>query len=181
MSLREKLSSAIRAGAGVNRAKQSILRIWTLAKGGSRVYYARRALSAKVSILISPSRLRRLTQHRRPYSRLAGLKESSLICTTVSPPTTSALLLPQAHDTLANSYYDPMASVASAQPIALPSSSNNHDFVMGSGSHTGQNGSFNPASYTRRFMGSPISFRNGSFGSRFYPGVSPGQLLGPLE
>ncbi|PSR71350.1 hypothetical protein PHLCEN_2v12762, partial [Hermanssonia centrifuga] len=74
-----------------------------------------------------------------------------------------------------------MASVASAQPIALPSSSNNHDFVMGSGSHTGQNGSFNPASYTRRFMGSPISFRNGSFGSRFYPGVSPGQLLGPLD
>lgn len=51
---------------------------------------------------------------------------------------------------------------------------------MGNGSLTGQNGSFTPASF-RRFMGSPISFRTGSFGSRFYPGVSPGQLLGPLE
>lgn len=28
---------------------------------------------------------------------------------------------------------------------------------------------------------SPLSWRAGSFGSRFYPGCSPGQLLGPLE
>ncbi|CAL1702676.1 unnamed protein product [Somion occarium] len=71
--------------------------------------------------------------------------------------------------------------MAAAQPIALPSTSNDYDHVMGSGSFTGQNGSFNPASYTRRFLGSPASFRAGSFGSRFYPGVSPGQLLGPLD
>jgi hypothetical protein len=31
------------------------------------------------------------------------------------------------------------------------------------------------------FLGSPLSWRTGSFGSRFYPGCSPGQLLGPLE
>lgn len=71
--------------------------------------------------------------------------------------------------------------MAAAQPIALPTNTNDYDQIMGSGSFTGQNGSFNPASYTRRFMGSPASFRAGSFGSRFYPGVSPGQLLGPLE
>ena len=53
---------------------------------------------------------------------------------------------------------------------------------MGSGSFTGQNGSFSASSLTRHFLaGSPLSFRSGSFGSRFYPGVSPGQLLGPLE
>ncbi|KZT18776.1 hypothetical protein NEOLEDRAFT_1159354 [Neolentinus lepideus HHB14362 ss-1] len=50
---------------------------------------------------------------------------------------------------------------------------------MASGSLT--SGSFNPASYTRHLLGSPLSFRAGSFGSRFYPGVSPGQLLGPLD
>ena len=71
--------------------------------------------------------------------------------------------------------------MAAAQPIALPPSSNDYDLVIGSGSLTGQNGSFNLASYTRHFPGSPTSFRAGSFGSRFYPGVSPGQLLGPLE
>lgn len=97
--------------------------------------------------------------------------------------------------------------MAAAQPIALPPPNNAHangssDYPMsissssltGSGSlangmngingsfSSGMNisGSFNPASY-RRFMGSPLSFRAGSFGSRFYPGVSPGQLLGPLE
>lgn len=53
---------------------------------------------------------------------------------------------------------------------------------MGSGSFTGQNGSFTASSLTRHFLaGSPMSFRAGSFGSRFYPGVSPGQLLGPLD
>ncbi|KAH7886620.1 hypothetical protein F5I97DRAFT_1020827 [Phlebopus sp. FC_14] len=35
-----------------------------------------------------------------------------------------------------------------------------------------------PSTY---FLGSPLSFRAGSFGSRFYPGCSPGQLLGPLD
>lgn len=69
-------------------------------------------------------------------------------------------------------------AAASAQPIP---SSNSNDVPMASGSFNGQNGSFNAASFSRRFMGSPISFRTGSFGSRFYPGVSPGQLLGPLD
>ncbi|KAI0085220.1 hypothetical protein BDY19DRAFT_996937 [Irpex rosettiformis] len=71
-------------------------------------------------------------------------------------------------------------ATASAQPIALPSTSQHEDYQMNFGSLTGQNGSFTPASL-RRFMGSPISFRAGSFGSRFYPGVSPGQLLGPID
>ncbi|OBZ73384.1 hypothetical protein A0H81_07134 [Grifola frondosa] len=71
--------------------------------------------------------------------------------------------------------------MAAAQPISYPQSSDNNDFPMGSGSFTGQNGSFNPSSFTHRFIGSPVSWRAGSFGSRFYPGVSPGQLLGPLD
>ena len=70
--------------------------------------------------------------------------------------------------------------MATAQPISF-NAAESQDFPMGSGSFTGQNGSFNPSSFTRQFMGSPISFRSGSFGSRFYPGMSPGQLLGPLE
>jgi hypothetical protein len=43
--------------------------------------------------------------------------------------------------------------------------------------------SFNPASYTRTFFGSPISWRPGSFGNgnRYFPGSSPNQLLSPLE
>ena len=70
--------------------------------------------------------------------------------------------------------------MATAQPIAFHSAEP-QDFPMGSGSFTGQNGSFNPASYNRHLIGSPLSFRSGSFGSRFYPGMSPSQLLGPLE
>ncbi|PIL32556.1 hypothetical protein GSI_05259 [Ganoderma sinense ZZ0214-1] len=71
--------------------------------------------------------------------------------------------------------------MATAQPISY-SSADSQDFVMGSGSFTGQNGSFTASSLTRHFLaGSPLSFRSGSFGSRFYPGVSPGQLLGPLD
>ncbi|KAI0694043.1 hypothetical protein BC835DRAFT_1034094 [Cytidiella melzeri] len=73
-----------------------------------------------------------------------------------------------------------MAATSSAQPIARSSATEPNDYSMGYGSLTGQNGSLNPASL-RRFMGSPMSFRAGSFGSRFYPGVSPGQLLGPLD
>lgn len=42
-------------------------------------------------------------------------------------------------------------------------------------------GSFNPASYTRAFFGSPFSWRPGSFGNRSIPGTSPTQFLGPLE
>jgi hypothetical protein len=41
---------------------------------------------------------------------------------------------------------------------------------------------FNPASYNRQFLGSPISWRGASFGSRFYPACSPGaQFLAPME
>lgn len=58
-----------------------------------------------------------------------------------------------------------------SQPIAFQSPSN-PDFNMASGSFT---------STRPYFLGSPISWRAGSFGSRFYPGCSPGQLLGPLE
>ncbi|EKM51178.1 uncharacterized protein PHACADRAFT_263184 [Phanerochaete carnosa HHB-10118-sp] len=74
-------------------------------------------------------------------------------------------------------------AAASAQPIALPSTSSNnqHDITMNPGSFGAQSGSFNASSYARRFISSPISFRAGSFGSRFYPGVSPGQLMGPLD
>ncbi|KAG1745003.1 uncharacterized protein EDB91DRAFT_1246520 [Suillus paluster] len=63
---------------------------------------------------------------------------------------------------------------ATSQPIAFQSP-NHPDFHMASGSFTGTN---NTRPY---FLGSPISWRAGSFGSRFYPGCSPGQLLGPLD
>ncbi|OAX39827.1 hypothetical protein K503DRAFT_799324 [Rhizopogon vinicolor AM-OR11-026] len=58
-----------------------------------------------------------------------------------------------------------------SQPIAFQSP-NHPDFNMASGSFTGSR---------PYFLGSPISWRAGSFGSRFYPGCSPGQLLGPLD
>ncbi|KAN0118840.1 hypothetical protein V8E52_004612 [Russula decolorans] len=43
--------------------------------------------------------------------------------------------------------------------------------------------SFNPASYTRTFFGSPISWRPGSFGNgnRYFPGSSPSQFLDPTD
>ncbi|CDO68516.1 hypothetical protein BN946_scf184998.g13 [Trametes cinnabarina] len=69
--------------------------------------------------------------------------------------------------------------MATAQPISF-SPVETQDFTMGNGSFTGTSGSFNPSSY-RHIIGSPFSFRAGSFGSRFYPGMSPGQLLGPLD
>jgi len=69
-----------------------------------------------------------------------------------------------------------------SQPIALPSTQHNTDYSMASGSYTGSNGDFNPASYTRHFLGSPLSWRPGSFGGRFYPSGSPSaQLLTSLE
>ena len=63
------------------------------------------------------------------------------------------------------------------QNQATSSTSQLSDIVMGSFS----NSPFNPASYTRKFLESPQTWKAGSFGSRFYPGCSPGQLLGPLE
>ncbi|KAH9927632.1 uncharacterized protein B0H18DRAFT_875471 [Fomitopsis serialis] len=71
--------------------------------------------------------------------------------------------------------------MATAQPIAFHANAND-DVVMGTGSLTNQNGSFNPASYTRRLIGSPsLSWRGGSYGNMFFTGASPGQLLGPLD
>jgi len=77
--------------------------------------------------------------------------------------------------------------MSAAQPItflsqdnqnqATSSTSQLNDIVMGSFT----NSPFNPASYTRKFLESPQTWKAGSFGSRFYPGCSPGQLLGPLE
>jgi len=65
---------------------------------------------------------------------------------------------------------------ATSQPIALPSSANQSDSAMFSGSYTG----INPASY-RQYVDSPLSWRPGSLGSRYYTGCSPSQLLGPLD
>lgn len=72
-----------------------------------------------------------------------------------------------------------MATVTSSQPIALPIHSNDLDHAMGS--YTA--GSFNPASFTKHFMGTtPISWKAGSFSSRFYSGAgSPGQVFGPVD
>ncbi|KAF7986780.1 hypothetical protein HWV62_20386 [Athelia sp. TMB] len=64
-----------------------------------------------------------------------------------------------------------------SQPIALP---NYQDSQMSSGSYSGNNGSMSSSSY-RQMIGSPLSWRAGSFGSRFYSGCSPSQLLGPLD
>ncbi|KIM87788.1 hypothetical protein PILCRDRAFT_261344 [Piloderma croceum F 1598] len=69
---------------------------------------------------------------------------------------------------------------ATSQPIALPIHSNGSDSMMVSGSYTGNNHSGNPASY-RQYLESPLSWRPGSFGSRYYTGCSPSQLLGPLD
>ncbi|EAU83502.2 hypothetical protein CC1G_04758 [Coprinopsis cinerea okayama7 len=95
---------------------------------------------------------------------------------------------------------------STTQPIALPtsashslssSSSNPQDFSMDVGSFTGSSsGPFNPASYTRHFIGSPISWRAGSYGmsmmatstgnpsswsSRFPVGSPTHQLLSSWE
>ncbi|KAG6806003.1 hypothetical protein H0H87_003345, partial [Tephrocybe sp. NHM501043] len=71
--------------------------------------------------------------------------------------------------------------MATSQPIALPAPNpdKNQDYAMGSysGSHGGP---FNPASYTRHFLGSPISWRAGSFGSRFPQGSPSANLFSTL-
>ncbi|EIW77917.1 hypothetical protein CONPUDRAFT_146018 [Coniophora puteana RWD-64-598 SS2] len=70
-----------------------------------------------------------------------------------------------------------VSMAATSQPIAFSVADNSSDIYMTSGSYRSRNGSIS-ASY---YMGSPTSWRAGSFGSRFYPGCSPGQLLGPLD
>jgi hypothetical protein len=66
-----------------------------------------------------------------------------------------------------------LITMAQPQPIIHPPP--HHDHPMPSPSYS----SFNPASYTRTFFGSPISWRPGSFGNgnRYFPGSSPSQFL----
>ncbi|KAJ7334799.1 hypothetical protein DFH08DRAFT_293653 [Mycena albidolilacea] len=64
-----------------------------------------------------------------------------------------------------------------SHPIALPPANHQDYITMDPGSYTGENGQFNPASYTRHFLGSPISWRAGSFGAQFVPGQSPTAML----
>ncbi|CAA7271244.1 unnamed protein product [Cyclocybe aegerita] len=83
--------------------------------------------------------------------------------------------------------------IAHSQPIALPSASSSmltldgtpQDYAMlDAGSYTGSSsGTFNPASYTRHFLGSPISWRAGSFGlaGRFPAGSPTAQLLNSID
>ncbi|GLB42929.1 putative zinc finger [Lyophyllum shimeji] len=71
--------------------------------------------------------------------------------------------------------------MATSQPIALPASSqHNNDYTMGSYSGS-SSGPFNPASYTRHFLGSPISWRAGSFGARFPQGSPSATLFSSLD
>ncbi|KAL1742963.1 hypothetical protein HDZ31DRAFT_65476 [Schizophyllum fasciatum] len=73
----------------------------------------------------------------------------------------------------------------STQPISFSkdhSSSASQDYPMGSasiGSYNGSNGSFNPASYARHYLGSPLSWQPASsFGGRIFASGSPtAQLL----
>jgi transcription factor SFP1 len=67
------------------------------------------------------------------------------------------------------------------QPQPILHSVFQDDLSMTYSSLNNTSGSFNPASYTRAFFGSPFSWRPGSFGNRSLPGTSPTQLLGPLE
>ncbi|KAF8260029.1 hypothetical protein EI94DRAFT_1706587, partial [Lactarius quietus] len=68
------------------------------------------------------------------------------------------------------------------QPQPILHSAFQDDLAMAySSSLNNPSGSFNPASYTRAFFGSPFSWRPGSFGNRTLPGSSPTQLLGPLD
>ncbi|KAG5652493.1 hypothetical protein H0H81_004850 [Sphagnurus paluster] len=72
--------------------------------------------------------------------------------------------------------------MATSQPIALPTANtnDNNDYTMGS--YSGSAGRpFNPASYTRHFLGSPISWRPGSFGARFAQGSPSAQLFSSLD
>ncbi|KAJ6602424.1 hypothetical protein DFH09DRAFT_1270413 [Mycena vulgaris] len=65
-----------------------------------------------------------------------------------------------------------------SHPIALPAAAHSQqDYNMDPGSWTGENGQFNPASYTRHFLGSPISWRAGSFGAQYCTSQSPTAML----
>jgi transcription factor SFP1 len=69
------------------------------------------------------------------------------------------------------------AATAASQPIALPMTTTTNDLDLPMGSYSGS--SYNqPSSYSKHFIGTPISWKAGSFTSRFYNGVSPNQLIG---
>lgn len=83
-------------------------------------------------------------------------------------------------------------ATTSTQPISLGgygrnSHNGSQDINMASGSYTSaEGGSFNPASYTRHFLGSPMSFRSaaGSYNSRIlgYPGSVGSVTMGsPMD
>ncbi|KAF8633124.1 hypothetical protein AX15_001504 [Amanita polypyramis BW_CC] len=77
--------------------------------------------------------------------------------------------------------YYRLSAMSTTQPIALPNNAAAfHDYPMADGSFSGSSGSFNPASYARHFLGSPISWRQGSFASRFLSD-SPSTHLGSHE
>ncbi|KAF6756649.1 hypothetical protein DFP72DRAFT_893337, partial [Ephemerocybe angulata] len=60
-------------------------------------------------------------------------------------------------------------ATTSSQPIASRPSSATQDYIMqdANGSSSGSSSRpFNPASYTRQFIASPISWRAGSYGMR---------------
>ncbi|PPR03042.1 hypothetical protein CVT24_012428, partial [Panaeolus cyanescens] len=86
--------------------------------------------------------------------------------------------------------------IAHTQPIALPgsgqqgqqqassasSSSSQQDYTMAEELHPGSSSApFNPASFTRHFLGSPISWRASSFGSRFPAGSPTAHLLNSID
>ncbi|KAG6907183.1 hypothetical protein DXG01_010054 [Tephrocybe rancida] len=74
--------------------------------------------------------------------------------------------------------------MATSQPIALPAPNSqdttNMDYPMGS-YNASHSGNFNPASYTRHFLGSPISWRATSFGARFPQGSPSAHLFSSLD
>lgn len=68
-----------------------------------------------------------------------------------------------------------MTTTTTSQPIALrPAHSNDYAMQDTAGSYScSSSGPFNPASYTRQFIGSPISWRGGSYGMS---GITSGSL-----
>ncbi|KAG6902389.1 hypothetical protein C0995_000594 [Termitomyces sp. Mi166 len=72
--------------------------------------------------------------------------------------------------------------MATSQPIAFPAPNSNSTADYPMGSYSGEHGRpFNPASYTRHFLGSPISWRAGSFGARFPQNSPSAQLFSSLD
>jgi transcription factor SFP1 len=64
-------------------------------------------------------------------------------------------------------------AATTSQPISLPIHGQDQQFQDVSMSMMSSGGSFNPASYTRHFLDSPLSWRDSSFGMRYPTGISP--------